>query len=195
VAEEIFEAGRATINRGNTQLGLEFLLESVQMYESVHSVIHPEVATAYNQYANAIHQLARIKIQQVANQAAENGTDPDQPLGFDVSTALRLQRQAVVIAERTLGVYHADTAAYYLNLAMLENLEGNPKESLRYFRHLLTIWDVVYGKAHPEVNSILVSHIHPYVDVTQQNSVSYPELEAHVSLSVEQCRLCPPIHV
>ena len=50
--------------------------------------------------------------------AAENA-DPEQPLGLDIGTAIRLQRQAVIIAERTLGVYHADTCSYYFNLAML----------------------------------------------------------------------------
>lgn len=149
VAEEIFEAGRATINRGNLDLGLEFLLESVQLYENIHSVIHPEVAAAYNQYASTIHQLARLKISQV--------TDPDQPLGLDIGTALRLQRQAVIIAERTVGVWHAETLGYYFSLAMLENLEGNAGASLRYFRHVLEMWEVIHGLGHPEISTVLVS--------------------------------------
>lgn len=153
VAEEIFDAGRATINRGSMDLGLEFLLESVQLYESIYSVIHPEVAAAYNSYTSTIHQLARIKIQQMA---AENG-DPEQPLGLDISTAIRLQRQAVIIAERTLGVYHAETCAYYFNLAMLENLEGNAQASLRYFRHVLNMWEIIHGPGHTEINTVLAN--------------------------------------
>ena len=152
VAEEIFEAGRATINRGDLDLGLEFLLESVQLYENIHSVIHPEVAAAYNQYSSTVHQLARLKISQV--------TDPEQPLGLDVSTALRLQRQAVIIAERTLGVWHADTLGYYSSLAMLENLEGDAQGSLRYFRHVLEMWEVIHGPGHPEIPTVLVSGLH-----------------------------------
>ncbi|GMK54172.1 hypothetical protein CspeluHIS016_0107580 [Cutaneotrichosporon spelunceum] len=152
VAEEIFDAGRATINRGDIDLGLEFMLEGVQLYESIHSVIHPEVAAVYHQYASTLHQLARIKIQQIA--AAENA-DPDQPLGLDIATALKLQRHAVLIAERTLGVYHHDTLAYYFQLAMLENLEGNSQAALRYFRHILMLWNVIYGDDHPEINTLL----------------------------------------
>jgi protein TIF31 len=155
VAEEIVDAGRATINRGSLDLGLEFLLEGVQMYENIHSVIHPEVAAAYNQYSSMIHQLARLKIQQMA---AENA-DPEQPLGLDISTAVRLQQQAVIIAERTLGVYHADTCSYYFNLAMLENLEGNAQASLRYFRHVLNMWEIIHGPGHTEINTVLVSRI------------------------------------
>ncbi|OCF45309.1 protein TIF31 [Kwoniella heveanensis CBS 569] len=152
VAEEILEAGRTTINRGSIDLGLEFMLEALQLYENIHSVIHPEVAVVYNQYSQAIHQLARLKIQQVA---ATEGSDPEQPLGLDVATALRLQRHAVTIAERTLGVYHHETAGYYFNLAMLENLEGNAQQALRYFRHVLSLWDVIHGPNHPEINTVL----------------------------------------
>ncbi|WWC66122.1 uncharacterized protein I206_100022 [Kwoniella pini CBS 10737] len=157
VAEEILEAGRNTINRGSIDLGLEFMLEGLQLYENIHSVIHPEVASVYNQYSQAIHQLARLKIQQVAAAAQQEGsnTDPDQPLGLDISTALRLQRQAITIAERTLGVYHHETAGYYFNLAMLENLEGNAQQALRYFRHVLKLWDVIHGPDHAEINTVL----------------------------------------
>jgi len=84
-------------------------------------------------------------------------TDPEQPLGLDVSTALRLQRQAVIIAERTLGVWHAETLGYYFSLAMLENLEGNTSGSLRYFRHVLDMWEVIHGPGHPEISTVLVS--------------------------------------
>ncbi|WVF70930.1 hypothetical protein IAT40_005725 [Kwoniella sp. CBS 6097] len=152
VAEEILEAGRTTINRGSIDLGLEFMLEALQLYENIHSVIHPEVAAVYNQYSQAIHQLARLKIQQVA---ATEGSDPEQPLGLDVATALRLQRHAVTVAERTLGVHHHETAGYYFNLAMLENLEGNAQQALRYFRHVLSLWDVIHGPNHPEINTVL----------------------------------------
>jgi protein TIF31 len=128
------------------------MAEALSLYESIHSVVHPEVAAAYNQYSSTLHQLARLKIQQLS---PEN-LDPDQPLGIDIGAALRLQRQAVIIAERTLGVYHADTVGYYFNLAMLENLEGNALAALRYFKHCLTLWDIIYGEGHPEVNTILV---------------------------------------
>ena len=152
VGEEVLEAGRNTINRGNIELGLEFMMEAVQIYESIHSVLHPEVAAAYHQYASTLHQLARMKLQQFATEQA----DPEQPLGLDVASALRLQRQAVIIAERTLGVYHHDTVGFYFQLAMLENLEGNAQHSLRYFRHVLRLWDVIHGPGHPEINTVLV---------------------------------------
>ena len=178
VAEEVLEAARATINRGSLDVGLEFLLESVQLYESVHAILHPEVAAAYNTYGITTHQLARVKIQQAqqanadaealasdaptagkAGEAQTNGdiqSDPSVKLDIDVSTAVRLQRQAVIIAERTLGVWHADTLNYYHTLAMLESLEGNVVQGLRYFKHVLDMWSVLHSGDHPEVATVLV---------------------------------------
>lgn len=155
------------------------MLEGVQFYEQIHSVIHPEVAMVYNHYASTMYQIARLKVQQnqaaaaAAAQAAATAGDAEaqakaqaeaqaiaeKPLGLDIGTAVRLQKQAIIIAERTMGVYHADTANYYFNLAMLENLEGNAQQGLRYFRHCLLLWDVIYGEGHPEVNTVLVCYI------------------------------------
>jgi len=154
IAEEVFEAGRTAIARGNEDLGLDIMAEAVGMYENIHSVIHPEVAAVYNQFSSAMHQSARAKIQQMSQ---EENHDPEQPLNIDLSSAVRLQRQAIIVAERTKGVYDATTLNYYFNLAMLENLEGNTLAALRYFKHCLTLWDVIHGPDHPEINTILVS--------------------------------------
>lgn len=192
VAEEIFEAGRSTINRGNIEMGLEFMLEGIQLYESIHTVIHPEVAAAYNQFASTLHQLARIKIQQLSQQ--ENA-DPEQPLGLDIATGLRLQRQAIIIAERTLGVYHPDTLGYYFQLAMLENLEGNSQASLRYFRHILMLWDVMHGADHPEVNTILVSDTQRALLTCRATPASYSRHSTRttfLSLSSRRLLRVPP---
>lgn len=182
IAEEIFEAGRSTINRGQMEMGLDFMLEGIQLYESIHMVIHPEVAAAYNQYASTLQQLARIKIQQLA---AQENPDPEQPLGLDIATGLRLQRQAVIIAERTLGVYHPDTLAYYFQLAMLENLEGNSLASLRYFRHILHLWDVIYGTEHPDTNNIL-TNAGVVLQSMNENALALTLLEQTAARQVKQ---------
>lgn len=152
VAEEVLDTGRATINRGNMELGLELMLEGVNMMEQIHQVLHPEVAAAYNQYALAMHSLVRLRIQQLA---AEN-PDVDQPLGLDIATAIRLQKQAIIVAERTLGIHHAETTGYYFNLAMLENLQGDHDAALRYLKHVLNLWSLIFGEPHPEVPSVAI---------------------------------------
>lgn len=130
------------------------MLEGINMYEQIHQVIHPEVAAAYNQYAVAMHQLVRLRIQQLQAEGNEN-----EDLNLDINTAIKLQRQAIIAAERTLGIHHAETISFYYNLAMLENLQGNAETALRLLKHVLALWDIVYGPDHPELPSILVSDI------------------------------------
>ena len=154
IAEEVFETGRHSLNRSDIPLGLELMLEGINMYEQILQVIHPEVAAAYNQYAVAMHQLVRLRIQQLQAEGKEN-----EDLNLDISTAIKLQRQAIIAAERTLGIHHAETISFYYNLAMLENLQGNAETALRLLKHVLALWDVVYGPDHPELPSILVGQL------------------------------------
>lgn len=158
VAEDVFEAGRLMISKGDVDNGLDVLLEAVQLYQSIHSLIHPEVAAAFNSYSSLVHQVARVRSLQSA-QSASAPSDNEQSLPpIELGPALKFQRQACIIAERTLGIWNSQTANYYFNLAMLENLAGNTITSLRLFRHVLSIWDVVYGGQHPELITILVSY-------------------------------------
>jgi protein TIF31 len=131
------------------------MLEGINMFEQTHQVVHPEVSAAYNQYAVTIHQLVRIKIQQLNAEEKEG----DATAGLDVATAIKLQRQAIMAAERTLGLHHSETIGYYFTLAMLENVQGDHNATLRILKHILHLWDVVYGRDHPELPSILVSCI------------------------------------
>lgn len=91
------------------------------------------------------------------SQLAAEEKEADPTAGFDVATAIKLQRQAVMTGERTLGLHHPETIGFYFNLAMLENVAGDQTVTLRLFRHILHLWDVVYGRDHPELPSILVS--------------------------------------
>lgn len=154
VAEEVFEAGRITMSQGDMSVGLELMLEGINMYEQTHQVVHPEVASAYNNYAVTMNQLVRLRTSQLA---AEGKEDADPSAGLDVATAIKLQRQAVMTAERTLGLHHSETIVYYFNLAMLEVVSGDQTVALRLFKHVLHLWDVVYGQEHPELTAILVS--------------------------------------
>ena len=135
-------------------VGLELMLEGINMYEQTHQVVHPEVASAYNNYAVTMNQLVRLRTSQLA---AEGKEDADPSAGLDVATAIKLQRQAVMTAERTLGLHHSETIVYYFNLAMLEVVSGDQTIALRLFKHVLHLWDVVYGQEHPELTAILVS--------------------------------------
>jgi protein TIF31 len=156
IAEEVFEAGRITMSQGDMMVGLELMLEGINMYEQTHQVVHPEVAAAYNTYAVTMNQLVRLRTSQLA---AEGKEDADPSAGLDVATAIKLQRQAVMVAERTLGLHHSETIGYYFTLAMLELVSGDQAVALRLFKYVLHLWDVVYGQEHPEMTAILVSRM------------------------------------
>ncbi|WFC99463.1 Intracellular distribution of mitochondria [Malassezia yamatoensis] len=74
-----------------------------------------------------------------------------------IDNALRFQRQAVTISERTLGMDHPDTMMQYMNLAVIERTAGNLDNALRYQHRVLTLWQVVYGDDHPDAIHTLSS--------------------------------------
>ncbi|RXK38905.1 hypothetical protein M231_03854 [Tremella mesenterica] len=155
VAEELLNIGRSMMSRPDLGPGLEVIAEAVQLYQSIHCVFHPEVASAYNTYASMIYRTVLRAKAEGSSETSADESNALKDLGVDLTTGIRLQGQACVIAERTVGIWHSDTAAYYHNLAMLESLGGNVHASLRFFRHALNIWSVVYGEGHPETITIL----------------------------------------
>jgi hypothetical protein len=54
-------------------------------------------------------------------------------------------------------VWSEETMGCYVQLGMLEGLGGDGAEGLRWFRHVLRCWEVLYGKGHAEINTVLVS--------------------------------------
>lgn len=74
-----------------------------------------------------------------------------------LDNALRFQRQAVTISERTLGLDHPDTMMQYMNLAVIERSSGNFDHALRYQHRILTLWQLLYGDDHPDAVHTLSS--------------------------------------
>jgi protein TIF31 len=121
------DAGQLTIRRGDKQGGLDLMLEAVSLYETIHALFHKDVARAYNSYAVAVHSIYRFALNEKQVQLQAKGDevteeDKQAPVEFaqELQQALRFQRQAVIIAERTLGLDHPETLGYYVTLAMLE---------------------------------------------------------------------------
>lgn len=164
LAEEAFEAGRISISRGDRELGVELLLEGVSFYEQVYGVVHPEVARCYSLFATIIHHFASVVTVETAETVRQAQAEGDENAEIEVpavddhlslANAVRYQRQAVTVSERTLGLDHPETLTQYMNLAVLERSEGNTEASLRCQKHILELWDIVYGNGHPDcVNAI-----------------------------------------
>ena len=174
LAEEAFEAGRISISRGDRELGLELLLEGVSFHEQVYGLVHPEVARCYALFATIVHHLAGVAAMERAesiNQAkSENKeiTEADLPVvneHLSMANAVRYQRQAVTVSERTLGLDHPETLNQYMNLAVLERSAGNTRESLLCQRRVLELWSLLHGQHHPDCINALSN-----VALTLQNA-------------------------
>lgn len=164
LAEEPFEAGRISISRNDRELGLELLLEGVSFHEQVYGLVHPEVARCYALFATIVHHLTgtiAVERAELINRAKTEGKeDPEADLPplnehLSMANAVRYQRQAVTVSERTLGLDHPETLNQYMNLAVLERSAGNVKMSLLCQRRVLDLWSLIYGKEHPDcVNAL-----------------------------------------
>ncbi|CBQ73413.1 related to CLU1-translation initiation factor eIF3 [Sporisorium reilianum SRZ2] len=186
LAEEAFEAGRISISRGDRDLGLELLLEGVSFHEQVYGLVHPEVARCYALFATIVHHLAGVMAMERAeliNQAkSENKeiSEADLPAvneHVSMANAVRYQRQAVTVSERTLGLDHPETLNQYMNLAVLERSAGNTRESLLCQRRVLELWSLLYGKQHPDCINALSN-----VALTLQNARLFePSLRVYKS--------------
>jgi len=173
LAEEAFEAGRISMGRGDRALGLELMTEGISFHEQVYGIVHPEVARCYSIFATILHHYASILAVEQAEkqrQAQANGSDevvPPSELSeqISVANALRYQRQAVTVSERSLGLDSDETLAHYINLAVLERLEGNVESSLRCQNRVLQLLEMLFGEDHPDVINALNN-----VALTLQNS-------------------------
>ncbi|WFD24292.1 Intracellular distribution of mitochondria [Malassezia equina] len=175
LVEEAFEAGRLSLARGDRELGCELLLEGIGFHEQVYGLVHPETAKCYSLFASLAHHyavdMARAEAKKAheakeaeahegeAKDSAQDET-PVPPIVAETMTlenALRFQRQAVTVSERTLGLDHPDTMVQYINLAVLERSAGHTDEALRYQERILELWQLLYGRDHPDAVHTLSS--------------------------------------
>ncbi|OQV03171.1 hypothetical protein CLAIMM_08250 [Cladophialophora immunda] len=126
LAEEAFEAGKLSLAQGQKQLGQELVLESLSLHEQIYGILHPEVAKMYNSMSTIYYQID------------------------EKDAAVELARKAVIVTERTLGVDSHDTILAYLNLSLFEHHTGNTRQALKYVRHALDIWRIIFGPNHPD---------------------------------------------
>ena len=166
LVEEAFDAGRVTFARGEREIGTELLLESIGFHEQVYGLVHPETAKCYSLFATFVHhywvEFARDAAKKKAEKK-EGEADDEEPLPelvketFQIENALRFQRQAVTVSERTLGLDHPDTMVHYINLSALERSAGHFDVALRYQDRIMELWQLLYGRDHPDAVHTLSS--------------------------------------
>jgi protein TIF31 len=89
-ASEAYEHGRASISQDQKELGMELIRESVSMYEQIYGPIHCETGRAYANLGMLHYNDQQFK------------------------QALAMQRRAVIVCERTIGVDDPETLRQYV---------------------------------------------------------------------------------
>lgn len=112
---------------------VELFRDSVTVQEQVYGAIHPAVARAYEEFAQACY---------TAKKYAE---------------AVSAGRKALQIAERTLGSQAFETMLAVSHLTLYEAGNKQYADTLKLYRRLLNYWLVSYGQTHPSVASTLTS--------------------------------------
>ncbi|CAN6612016.1 clustered mitochondria protein 1 [Trichomonascus vanleenenianus] len=133
IAEDALEAGRLSILKNETDVGIEFLYESLGLHEQIYGVLHPSTAHAYGQAAAAYHEMK------------------------DYANACELARKSVFIYERVSGVDSNETLYTLLNLAWFENGKGNTVGALEIIKYAYKLWQVVSGPDHPDTLSTIIN--------------------------------------
>ena len=212
LSEDAFEAGRISFVRGEREIGTELMLESIGFYEQVYGLVHPETGKCYSKFASFLHHYAAefaIKAARKASADSNQGssadgdrigtndtgsadgnkTEHDDQLPevvkevFTLENALRFQRQAVTVSERTLGLDHPETMTQYMNLAMMEQSSAKLDDALRYQERVMQLWQLLYGRDHPDVVHTL-SSIALMLQMRQDYEPSLRAYEASHDLAV-----------
>lgn len=169
LAQDAYEAGRMYVREGNNETALQLVSESLNIYEQVYGVIHPEVARAYINAAMFYKDFE------------------------DYSTACDLCRRSVIISERTLGLDSGETIFAYMNLSLFEFYRGNCLGGLEILQKVLTYFYLFVGQqSNPHLMTIIGNIGAMFQSLDQNESaVKWFELNLKNALSVYGKNIVP----
>jgi protein TIF31 len=165
------EQGSLCFMRGHIDLGESITSDAIGFCEQVYGNIHPELAYQFHSLAIIYHQLAQPLSRRIntyeasahatgvdkAKMRSDSGIEDDEKLELAkrelqayLESAARMNRQSVIIAERTLGLDHPDTIQQYADLGILEHAIGNVELGLRLTKHALDLWEITFGPNYPD---------------------------------------------
>ncbi|KAI9104948.1 clustered mitochondria-domain-containing protein [Phlyctochytrium arcticum] len=139
-AEEAMEHAHMSMAQDQLGLGIELFQEAAAVYEQVYGPVHPDTARAYSALATAYYQNRQLEL------------------------AVAVQRKAVVVSERSMGVDDSEALQNYMNLAYFEYSISNSREegepatemsqqqdralgiALTLMRHALNLWEKLCAK-------------------------------------------------
>ena len=178
----MFEQGNRHVSQGNLAIGEGLVTDALAYYEQIFGQVHPELAVKYHELAVLYHQVAQPIARNVntyenghtaestseerEKAKRESGLRDDDSLAVAKretaqfwESAVQMNRQSVILAERTMGLDHPITAQQYIDLGILEHASGNAALGLKMLRHAFELFSNIYGEAHPEAIRALVSRI------------------------------------
>lgn len=120
--EELLETGRQTVVQGDRQLGLDYLTESITIFEQVFGPISPDTAQCYSNVATVHFHLNSPKV------------------------AEELQKKAVISYERCMGLDHPDTLQALIQYGFYLNGVGRLEDGLKVIRFALDKWYPLYSE-------------------------------------------------
>ncbi|KAM0793668.1 hypothetical protein ACM66B_001098 [Microbotryomycetes sp. NB124-2] len=188
LADESFDLAQRSFVQGAIELASEQAQDSLQLCEQVLGSVHPEASTKYHDLAILYHQLAttvsrKLQLHHAAQQALQDPQTTDEMkekyngLSLEdadavqaqheayMMNAVRMARQGVIIAERTLGLDAPETIQQYTDLGLLEHFVGNAEAGLRYTKHAMLLWANAYG---PD-NSAVLALINTAIQILQSS--------------------------
>ncbi|KAK4046395.1 Intracellular distribution of mitochondria [Microbotryomycetes sp. JL201] len=178
LADESFELAQRSFSQGSIELASEQAQDALQLCEQVLGSVHPEASTKYHDLAILYHQLAnsltrKLQYHMAAQQALQDPQATDEvkekygglvledadgvraQQDAYMMNAVRMARQGVIIAERTLGLDAPDTIQQYTDLGLLEQFVGNAEAGLRYTKHAMLLWANAYGTENSAILNLL----------------------------------------
>ncbi|GAA96401.1 hypothetical protein E5Q_03068 [Mixia osmundae IAM 14324] len=202
----LVEQAQFQLLKGDNERGEPMMNDAVHYYEQLFGNIHPEIATKYHQmsvvYSNIAQPLLRrvslfeqsaqlSKPDEAARMRAYAGV-PDEATyeaikrdsEIYLDAAARMERQAILAAERTLGVDHSLVAPLYGQLALHENALGNTQTALRLTKHAIGLYQAQYGPGCTEVPRQL-THAAAFIQGWLGHEASIPYYKAAHASTVQ----------
>ncbi|CAJ0760596.1 6420_t:CDS:2, partial [Entrophospora sp. SA101] len=118
--------GKLSIAQGHRDLGVDLMLQSLALHEQSYGFLHPATAKCYVALAMYFYHHEDLEI------------------------AIDFQKKAVVVLERTCGTDSVEAVHAYLHLGLFENAIGHTEIGLRYMKHAMFYWEIIYGPSHPD---------------------------------------------
>ncbi|MEL6323708.1 MAG: tetratricopeptide repeat protein, partial [Pseudomonadota bacterium] len=173
IAQVLHFQGRLRLEEGHFTEASELLEKALGERMELVGSDHPNLIRARSDYAYALRRVGRLDeadtqyrkaqaafLRVFDEEVAEYATVLDHIAGLRFAMgkkerARELYKQAINLAERTLGRDHPDVGQSLNNLALLQHRDGRPEEALKLLLRAVAIFESSLGAAHLDTATAL----------------------------------------